>query len=249
MENKGDFIKTPLFSNTVRFQYYLLSPDEAVFLDWLIFKQVNFNFKPFFYSQQRIEKETRIKRTRLESIIREFQSKHYIDVAVVPEAVSKLKTAHYSVNFDAIQECLMFIINGDNKEYYAEWDEYLECCKNKIKHTKMQADVDVEKLHADIVDLYNKRLKMYNKGKLYKKSTTTLPKGKKILKELGMACTEYGEVGLQHAFTAYADAYLKGEFRVKTNMLSFFLTNQSGTFSVINQWLEVFNSSYSHKKD
>ena len=69
-------LEAPMCINVVRLQDYLLAPDEVVLFDWLLVKQAYvFNYKPFYYSQRRIEKETRIGRRRFETILRTFKTK------------------------------------------------------------------------------------------------------------------------------------------------------------------------------
>ena len=52
-------IEAPMCINVVRLRDYLLAPDEVVLFDWLLVKQAYvFHFKPFYYSQRRVESET-----------------------------------------------------------------------------------------------------------------------------------------------------------------------------------------------
>ena len=63
----------PLCTNVLRVHDYLLTPDELIIFDSLVVKAISFHYKRFFYSQKRIEKETRVKRTRYEAIIKKFE--------------------------------------------------------------------------------------------------------------------------------------------------------------------------------
>ena len=50
----------PLCINVLRLLNYRLAPDELILFDWLTVKQISFKYKPFHYSQARVEEETRI---------------------------------------------------------------------------------------------------------------------------------------------------------------------------------------------
>lgn len=64
----------PLCINVLRLLNYRLAPDELILFDWLTVKQISFKYKPFHYSQARVEEETRIRRTRQEVIIKQFSA-------------------------------------------------------------------------------------------------------------------------------------------------------------------------------
>ena len=51
----------PLCINVLRLLNYRLAPDELILFDWLTVKQISFKYKPFHYSQARVEEETRIR--------------------------------------------------------------------------------------------------------------------------------------------------------------------------------------------
>ena len=48
----------PLCINVLRLLNYRLAPDELILFDWLTVKQISFKYKPFHYSQARVEEET-----------------------------------------------------------------------------------------------------------------------------------------------------------------------------------------------
>ena len=50
----------PLCINVLRLLNYRLAPDELILFDWLTVKQISFKYKPFHYSQARVEEETRM---------------------------------------------------------------------------------------------------------------------------------------------------------------------------------------------
>lgn len=47
----------PLCINVLRLLNYRLAPDELILFDWLTVKQISFKYKPFHYSQARVEEK------------------------------------------------------------------------------------------------------------------------------------------------------------------------------------------------
>ena len=62
----------PLCTNVLRVHDYLLTPDELIIFDSLVVKAISFHYKRFFYSQKRIEKETRATKKEFCSTKREM---------------------------------------------------------------------------------------------------------------------------------------------------------------------------------
>ena len=79
----------PLCINVLRLLNYRLAPDELILFDWLTVKQISFKYKPFHYSQARVEEETRIRRTRQEVIIKQFPALGFLktDIRSIPSPV------------------------------------------------------------------------------------------------------------------------------------------------------------------
>ena len=94
----------PLCTNVLRLHDYYLSPDELVIFDSLIVKAISFHYKRFFYSQRRMELETRVKRTRYEAIIKKFE-----DLGIILTYVDKMPSSegqirYFFVNFSNLKE-------------------------------------------------------------------------------------------------------------------------------------------------
>lgn len=234
----------PLATNILKIQHYLVPAEEVIFLDWLIVKQVSFNFKPFFYQQRRIEEEIGIKRTRLETLIKSFSNKGILSVETKGNKDAKCKTTYYHFDFKAFRKCLHDYIDEFSGDYFSEWCDYIDdliAGKRDTKNTEIDAQGTFDKLQK----LYNERIKLYNQNsKSRKKSITSLPTSKRILSQLKKAFSIYEE-GLENAFLAFADEYIEGDVKVN-NMMNFFLTNKDGNFVTINKYLDKFNANYSY---
>ena len=92
-------IEAPMCINVVRLRDYLLAPDEVVLFDWLLVKQAYvFHFKPFYYSQRRVESETRIARRRFETMVRQFKDQGWLWSEVRQKGPEQGPVRHYAVD-------------------------------------------------------------------------------------------------------------------------------------------------------
>ena len=93
--------ENPFATNIMRLQSYLVMPDEAVMFDMLLVKAVSFEYREYYYSQLKIEEETRIKRTRQDKII-----SYFAELGIIHSEVKKNSTGgkvrYFSVNFNAL---------------------------------------------------------------------------------------------------------------------------------------------------
>ena len=94
----------PLCTNVLRVHDYLLTPDELIIFDSLVVKAISFHYKRFFYSQKRIEKETRVKRTRYEAIIKKFEEMGFLQTYVDKMPNSEGQIRYFYVNFPKLAE-------------------------------------------------------------------------------------------------------------------------------------------------
>lgn len=234
----------PLATNILRLQHYLVTVEEASFLDWLIVKQVSFKFKPFFYPQRKIEEEIGIKRTRLETLIKSFSNKGILTAEAKGNKNTKCKITHFHFDFKVFRKFLHDYIDSLDEDYFSEWCDYIDDLIAGKRDTK-NTEIDAQGTFDNLQELYNDRIKLYNKKSTSrKKSITSLPTSKRILSQLKKAFSIYEE-GLENAFLAFADEYIKGDVKVN-NMMNFFLTNKDGDFVIINKYLEEFNANYSY---
>ena len=107
----------PLCINVLRLLNYRLAPDELILFDWLTVKQISFKYKPFHYSQARVEEETRIRRTRQEVIIKQFSALGFLKTDIKVNSVTREQRAklvyllkHFTVtvtDFRPIEEAVV----------------------------------------------------------------------------------------------------------------------------------------------
>ncbi|MCC8188758.1 MAG: hypothetical protein LIP08_15010 [Bacteroides sp.] len=97
----------PLSININRLRYYLLAPDEAILFDWLVVKQISFKYVDFHYSQLRIERETRIKRSRLESILTRFARDGFLATEVRTNPTTKGQVRYFRVSLCRLADAIL----------------------------------------------------------------------------------------------------------------------------------------------
>ena len=110
----------PLAINLNKLSMYSLAPDEVVFFEWLLFKQSYFGASYFFYySRRKIEEVTRIKRARLESIVKMFEDMGFLKTKLGFETVSNNQALYYNVDFKILakDDCLCRIVDKDSVLY------------------------------------------------------------------------------------------------------------------------------------
>lgn len=129
----------PLCVNIQRLELYLLAPDEVIFFDWLVIKQsIVFQFKPFYYQSERIEKETRIKRRCLERIIKRFTAMGilFTDIRAKPNGVGCAR--YFNLSFTQILNRLPEIIDCESdamKEFETYFSELKQSALNAYDKT------------------------------------------------------------------------------------------------------------------
>ena len=118
-----------------------------------------------------------------------------------------------------------------------------------IEQTKVEEEKFIDNYLIGLQLTYDNRLQMYNEDSKQKraKSKTTLVFNANIKAKIKEALEVSGEVGVKHSFMAYTDAVLKGEI-TPTKFLPYFLSKQYGEFSVIENYLDHFNSNYGYDK-
>lgn len=101
MTNDKKVDKNPTAINILKLQRYnfnFLSLEEVVFYEYLIVKARSFKFKQFYHSTETISKETGIRRTKLDNIIKKFSDLGILMVEI--KGFPKVK--YFDVNFEKI---------------------------------------------------------------------------------------------------------------------------------------------------
>lgn len=257
----------PLCVNVSRLGAYILAPDETIFFDWLVTKSVVvFKFKQFYYSQEKIEKETRIKRYALERIIKRFTAMGFLTVETKQKNEEPGRSRYYSIDFSKVVERLPEIV--DQGHQHAKPMETYFSALSRMQKRKRRQDTETpkERTNKAIADrVYNKfnevyesRVEMYNNGEL-----TEGPRPERafdavmfersapinaLLSKIGKA---YDLDTIENSFIVFVDEMLKDQSfrRSISSPLAFFLEydEQRESFIVFSSYLKKFRDNYSHK--
>ena len=252
----------PLCINVLRLLFYRLAPDEVVLFDWLVVKQIAFHYKPFHYSQMRVEEETRIHRTRQEVIIQLFTSLGFLTTQVEVNAVTHGRVRYYSVNFNALadEDVLMEIIQS----YTTLFHDFQLYFKYHAEQQKISRDTSLppaeninyeasNSVYETLNETYEDRRVFYNEGKLTgkeperKKSAMQLQRNKPIERKMSKLAERYNNHSIGNAFIAYLDDVFQGK-NVPDNLMYYFLSYDETTnaFGVVDHYLNNYTLNYTY---
>lgn len=247
--------------NIVRLQDYLLPPDEVVFFDWLLVKQCYvFHHKSFYYSQRRVEKETRIGRRRFETIVQKFKEQGWLWSEVVPSGTRRSAVRRYLVFYDAIARILPKLVRYDTGTY-ALYKSYLAKMLQMSKAAgakstdRLPADVEMEviALKDRLQETYEVRVEMHNEaiasGQMRgnKRVADQLPFREGFQGYLRKLIEKYPTDTIEHAFLVYCDRVLSEQLRPESFM-GYFLHYNAVTdeFPIFNTCLDAYVTTYSY---
>ena len=116
----------PLATNIQRLGAYLMAPEEVALFDWFVIKQSRiFNNGWFYYSGERIEAETRIKRRTLERVVKRFEAMTILATSIRHKPNEIGRARFFRLDFAAIVERLPEIIDKRN-ELFGEFRAYFK---------------------------------------------------------------------------------------------------------------------------
>ena len=256
-------IEAPMCVNIVRLQDYLLPPDEVVLFDWLLVKQCYvFHHKSFYYSQRRVEKETRIGRRRFETIVQKFKEQGWLWSEVAPSGTRRSAVRRYLVFYDAIARILPKLVRYGTgtyelyKSYLAKMFQMSKAVGAKSTDL-LPADVEMEviALKDRLQAVYESRVKQHNDavavGLLLgnKRVVDKLPFREGLQSYLRKLIEKYPTDTIEHAFVAYCDQVLGGQLRPESFM-GYFLHYNAVTdeFPIFNACLDAYVTTYSYPK-
>jgi len=249
-------------TNIMRLQDYLLPPDEIIFFDWLVVKQISFKYVQFNYSEKRIEEETHIKRSRQEKIEEKFKQLGFLETEVKLNKRISSHVRYFYLNLITLyrEEVLSSVIRRESN-YFHEWLEYLyyhASIQNKISNG---ISPETFKAHRKIIDdlyeilnqTYKRRIEMYNKGDLTEekpkrgKIAVQIPRNKTLERYLFHMLSTYDSDAIKSAFSAYIDDILTNQIRVKAFM-PYFLSPKDPLkpYSVMEKYLDKYIKYYSY---
>ncbi len=255
----------PLATNILRLHDYLLAPDEVVLFDALVVKSISFHYKTFYYSQQRIEREMRIKRTRFEKIIKMYEEMGWLTTYIdkIPETDGQIR--YFYVNFTTLAqpEILGKIVRGESG-LFADMQAYMlhhsdmaykastPATRKEERKKKKDSEI-VEEIRVILQDTMNERRKMYNNGEI----TDEKPKRTLLMTTLALTAQQknsllelnyrYGTEAIRQSFTAYYDCVLEGDSYKPKNLLNYFLSKDkfSSDYGIFTDCLNGFSLAYS----
>jgi len=255
---KIDNPEIPLSVNIIRFQSYLLNPDEVIFFDWLVVKSIHFGYDEFYYSQDRIENEIRIKRTRQDKIISSFSELGIINIAVKENRTTKGRVRYYFVDFEALcdKDVLSSIISPKSSLYanFVQYFKHHSSEQKKVQKKKPQENTadkqKVDNIYNLLNRVYEQRRNRYNKDKNKGlKSPIQLQRSKPLEKKLLRLNEKYDMNSIENSFLAYVDAVFNKE-EEPNNLIRYFLAYDfdSDEWGVFGKYLNYFALNYSHSK-
>ena len=256
-------LEAPMCINVVRLQDYLLAPDEVVLFDWLLVKQAYvFNYKPFYYSQRRIEKETRIGRRRFETILRTFKDQGWLWSEVMHKGPEQGQVRHYAVDYRRLSEHLDQIVRYGSATYeiyktYLAQVAPLAAAVQQKNDGAAYRDVAaaVQSIEDGMQRLYRRTVEEYNAGLLTGevperlRSYAQLPVCHAHRMLLQRLMQTYDSPSLLCAFKAYCHQVMLGEYEPQS-IVGYFLTcNQvTGDFPVVADCLNAYNLYYTRPR-
>lgn len=254
----------PLCVNIKRLAAYLLADDEVILFDWLTIKQsLIFGYKPFYYSLERIERETRLKRRRIERVIKRFCAMGILQVATCQKSDSPGRVRYFLMDFEEVNKRLPEIIDqgsDDAKDFssYFKSLSRLQVRTENGKETQRERDSAerAESLYNHLNEIFWRRIEMYNSGELTdekpdrKKVKTELPKDKSVFEKLKELSARYEDSTICNSFVVLCDEFLIGAkaTRKVDNLIKYFLTfkPEMNAFSVVDKYIAKFQKYYSH---
>lgn len=253
----------PLCVNVLRLLEYRLAPDELILFDWLVVKQIAFKYKPFHYSQARVEEETRIRRTRQEVIIKQFSELGFLKTDIRVNSVTRGRVRYYSVDFKVLadEDILMEIISQQSslfdgfKAYFVYHSKMQKKSREEVLKPAASLNREVaDRIYRLLNTTYANRCLYYNEGGLNNnqkpkrlKSVTQLQRNKPIDRKLAKLAEYYDDDSIENAFLAYVDDILTGK-KEPENLMYYFLSFDEVTdcFGVMNHYLNYFALNYTH---
>lgn len=253
----------PLCTNVLRLLDYRLAPDELILFDWLTVKQISFKYKPFHYSQARVEKETRIRRTRQEVIIKKFSALGFLKTDIKVNSVTRGRVRYYSVDFSVLADVdvLLEIILPRTTLFrdFIHYFTYHAAMQKKSKEEPLEPASAINheaaaRIYELLNEVYEKRRQYYNDGGLTGdvkperlKSAVQLQCNKPIERKLAKLADRYNDSSIENAFLAYVDEILTKK-KEPENLMYYFLSFDEtlDCFGVVNHYLNDFTLHYSY---
>ena len=241
--------------------YKLRSNDERTLFDWLVLKQYDFGLgKPFFHSVKQVQEETLVTKYLQKQIFTKFVNMGFLTLGEERHMNNPYRTFLVTFSVLAKPEVLGSIIEPGTDtynnliSYFVHWQKE-ERMNQKPLTKKRKKELEAEKsavdaLHSTLVKCWNTRVDMYNDGILTGEKPTwtkvhaqTFDPTTDERRQLGKLRNNYNDKAIENSFTVFADKVLKGEIK-PDRIMSYFLTNHDGDFSVVRDCNNYFITQY-----
>ena len=144
--------KNPMSINILKLQRYnfnFFKLDEVVFFEYIVVKAQAFGFGQFYHSTATIEKETGLKRHKLDSIIAKFKKLGILNIELKGFPTVK----HFTVNFTIIKSLLPQIFQvAENGKLNAEITQVLGDFYNPMVEKYIQKNNLKEKIKELLIE-------------------------------------------------------------------------------------------------
>lgn len=265
-------LQSPTTLRTFLTRRYRLMADEGVVLDWLIFKHINFDGKPFYFPLAGVIDEVGVQRYRLLTIFKNFSDMGFLSVETKGMTEARAKVTVFTLDITELKKNAPQIIYDITSEFYTAWIRMIREIETKTprhaapmeipftprEETPATDETEVPEWKqkalqqfGELVATYNGRVKEYNMkarktGKPEKIESTFEPTDKRLYNL--NALTLGGDTQhVRHAFAAFADRLFAGDITCDSPM-DYFLTYDNGAFPVYRKCLDYFNAHYEKKK-
>lgn len=250
MSNKKQYIghlDCPLSVNIKRFAEYLLPTNERIFFDWLTTKQaMGFEFLPFYYSKQRIEEETGIKKDALDKIVKRFEAMGFLSTEMRTNEIGKYR--YFFMDFAKVCNRLPEIVDKDS-DFSATFGAYFQALAGaQRKALEAERESTASELYTLLNDTYKSRVKAYNERHERKRDYTQLARNKAVNKAIEHIAKHYDNNTIEGAFIAYCDDWLRGNIEPENPIIHFATYDpKNNSFPTFEAYLIEFQSAYTRK--
>ena len=247
MTNKRVYIgqlDCPLSVNIKRFAEYLLPTEERIFFDWLTTKQAMMaDCLPFYYSKQRIEQETGIKRRVLDKAVKRFEAMGFLTTEMRTNEQGSYR--YFFMDFAKVCERLNEIVDKES-DFSATFGAYFQALAG-VQRLAVEAEREstANELYNLLNDTYKNRVRFYNRKAERKHNITQLARNKATDAALLRLAKRYDNDTIEGAFIAYCDSWLKCDIDPDNPIIHFATYNpKNNDFPTFDVYLIEYQTSY-----
>lgn len=248
MTNKRVYIgqlDCPLSVNIKRFAEYLLPTNERIFFDWLTTKQAMMaDCLPFYYSKQRIEQETGIKKDALDKIVKRFEAMGFLTTEIRTNEIGG-KNRFFFMDFAKVCERLNEIVDKES-DFSATFGAYFQALAG-VQRLAVEGEREstANELYGLLNDTYKNRVRFYNRTAERKHNITQLARNKATDAALLRLAKRYDNDTIERAFIAYCDSWLKCDIDPDNPIIHFAAYEpKSGSYPTFEVYLIEYQTSY-----